>query len=486
MKQPLRLLLVEDSEDDATLIVRHLQQSGYAVDLCRVETEEQMGAALRQHAWDLVIADYRLPLFSAPEALSLHQKFGLDIPFLLVSGTVGEDTAVSIMKAGARDFVLKDHLERLPPAVKRELHEAGIRQQNREAEQKLRAAHAELEAIYANAPVLMFVANDRLRVEKINDLAANFCGVGRCDSRRRSICELLHCTHPVPVSVADQPGEACCGCPLSLAFADAFHHGIGHRSVEVWTPLSGDGEPHASCLLVSVAPMINGRARRALVTAQDVTHLKDTEKSLQESIDSLKAALAENVVLFQEVHHRVKNNLQIIASLLSIKARKDRHLIGAEDLKDCERRVKSMAMIHEQLYSRRDMSQVDFAEHVRKIVPELIDSFDRADSICLRLELHPVVLSIDESIPCALILNELVTNAAKYAYPEGRGEVFIGLGCRDGAIRLTVADHGVGMPADGKGGSLGMQIIHMLAKKLRGSVEFAGPPGTSASLSFPG
>jgi two-component sensor histidine kinase len=482
MKRAIRLLQVEDSAGDAEIVAHRLRRAGYEVSSLRVDSEEQMCAALAAEKWDLVIADYWMPQFSAPEALRLFQKAKLDIPFIVVSGTIGEDTAVSMMKAGAHDYLLKDRLERLPPAVERELKDAALRQEKREAEEKLRAAYTELETIYANAPVLMFAVDRAFRVEKINQLAARYGGRSIPDCAGKPVCDVFRCT-PAQGEALTPP---CRGCTLYAILSDALGSGTRHDAAEVWIAMAEGGE-QPRCLLVSVAPLGEGEARSALVCAQDVTQLKLTERSLEQSVRSLQSALAQNTVLFQEVHHRVKNNLQIVASLLAMKARKGKQNIGVDDLRSCERRIRSMALIHELLYSQKDMTGVDFAHYVSKIVPELIGSYERENAIDLRLDLHPVSLSIDQSIPCGLILNELVTNAAKYAYPDGRGEILIQLAAEEGAVRMTVADRGIGMPstASGPGTSLGMQLVHMLAKQLGGGLEFGGSPGTRVTLQFP-
>lgn len=483
MKGAIRLLQVEDSARDAELIVGLLEQAGYEVQALRVDTEEQMRAALADKEWDLVIADYRLPRFSAPAALQLFQRSHSDVPFIVVSGAIGEDTAVSMMKAGAHDYLLKDRLERLPHAVERELKDAALRLEKREADEKLRAAYNELETIYANAPVLMFAVGRDERVEKINELAARFSGREVSDCIGERLRDLLPCAPP-----EGEPMPAFCsdGAWLTIV-SDALQAGTRHDPVEVWTSSPGTGGKWR-CLLVAVAPIGADGARSALICAQDVTLRKQAERSLEESVGSLKAALAQNTVLFQEVHHRVKNNLQIVASLLSMKARKGKESIGADDLKSCEQRIRSMAMIHELLYSRKDMTQVDFAQYVRRMVPELIASYEREDAIQLRLDVGPAMLSIDQSIPCGLILNELVTNAAKYAYPKGKGEITVQLASSPGEVRMTVADRGVGMPAvaNQAGRSLGMQLVHVLTRQLKGTLEFAEGPGTTITLRFAG
>ncbi|MEW5957487.1 MAG: PAS domain S-box protein [Chloroflexota bacterium] len=137
MSQPLRILIVEDSEDDTLLLLRELRRGGYDPIYERVETAATMQAALARQSWDIVVADFSMPHFSAPAALTLLQASGLDLPFIIVSGTVGEDVAVAAMKAGAHDYLVKGKLARLMPAIEREVREAQVRQERRQAEQAL-------------------------------------------------------------------------------------------------------------------------------------------------------------------------------------------------------------------------------------------------------------------------------------------------------------------------------------------------------------
>jgi len=138
--RPLRLLLVEDSTDDAELVLRELHRGGFRVRCRRVETSDTMMAALREQEWDLVITDHDMPCFSAPRALEVLQQSGLDLPILIVSGAIGEEIAVAAMKAGAHDYLSKDRLGRLVPAVTRELREAEGRRERRRAQLELRAS----------------------------------------------------------------------------------------------------------------------------------------------------------------------------------------------------------------------------------------------------------------------------------------------------------------------------------------------------------
>ena len=144
MSTPFRVLIVEDSEDDALLLVEKLKRGGYDPTFERVDTAEAMTTALDRQTWDLILADYTLPDFSAPAALELLQEKGLDLPFIIVTGTIGEETAVAAMKAGAHDYIMKDNLPRMVPAVERELEEAKGRRARREAEEALRLSNEQL------------------------------------------------------------------------------------------------------------------------------------------------------------------------------------------------------------------------------------------------------------------------------------------------------------------------------------------------------
>src|SRR5215207_414052 len=139
MATNLRILLIEDSEDDAHLVLREIQRGGYEVEFERVETAEAMQAALTRQAWDLIICDFSLPRFSAPKALELLQKSGVDLPFIIASGTIGEESAVNALKAGAHDFIIKGNFARLLPAIQREMKDAEIRRERRERERELEA-----------------------------------------------------------------------------------------------------------------------------------------------------------------------------------------------------------------------------------------------------------------------------------------------------------------------------------------------------------
>jgi len=213
-----------------------------------------------------------------------------------------------------------------------------------------------------------------------------------------------------------------------------------------------------------------------------------TERKLAE--DRISAALAEKVLLLKEVHHRVKNNMQIITTLLDFQAESihDRETVKA--FRDCQDRIKAMAIIHERLYESTDMASIDFARYVEGLSAYLFDTYlIEPGRIALKVEAEGISLAIDRAIPCGLIINELVSNALKHAFPGNmKGEIKVSFHReKDGSITLRVEDNGIGLPPGldiTKTGTLGMQLVNMLTKQLRGQIEISGDHGTSWEITF--
>lgn len=181
----LRLLVVEDSEDDTLLLVRELERAGYGVICERVESAAAMRVALAKTTWDVIIADYTMPQFSATQALALLKEVGLDLPFIIVSGTIGEERAVAAMKAGAHDYVMKGNLARLVPALERELREAEIRQARKEADERYRI-------LYEDNPSMYLTVDEEGTVLSVNRFGANQLGYSPEEVVARSAAEVVH------------------------------------------------------------------------------------------------------------------------------------------------------------------------------------------------------------------------------------------------------------------------------------------------------
>ena len=219
-------------------------------------------------------------------------------------------------------------------------------------------------------------------------------------------------------------------------------------------------------------------------------------RELKQTEARLRTSLAEKEVLLKEVHHRVKNNLAAIMGLLDLEGQELSDELTKTALSELSARIRSMALVHEHLYRSEDFSRIDFQDYLEALIANLCSSYERSENIHVSVVATDVVLGLDNAVPCGLLITELVTNAFKYAFPEGRPrpgaqrcEITVSVR-RDGEMTLlSVADNGVGLPAGmdwKKTKTLGLVLVRMLGEhQLRGRIELNGDHGTTFRLHFP-
>jgi PAS domain S-box-containing protein len=220
-----------------------------------------------------------------------------------------------------------------------------------------------------------------------------------------------------------------------------------------------------------------------LIVVRDITDRKLAEAKIQ-------ASLQEKEVLLKEIHHRVKNNLYIISSLLDWQADStpDSHLLDV--FTEIQNRIQTMVLIHEQLYQSEDLGQVDFGQYISRLVENLCFSYSQINNTVQPLiQVEPVQLNLETAIPCGLLINELVTNSLKHGFPKGEsGEIYIQFyQSEDGLLHLSVRDNGIGIPADlnwQNSPSLGLKLVRILSQQLRAKVECDCTNGTIFTLTF--
>jgi PAS domain S-box-containing protein len=215
---------------------------------------------------------------------------------------------------------------------------------------------------------------------------------------------------------------------------------------------------------------------------RDVTERKTIEKQLQKS-------LKEKEILLKEIHHRVKNNLMIISSLLNLQSRYIKDEKSKNIFKESQNRARSMALIHERLYQSTDLKRIDFGDYIQTLANDLYRTYVMDSSLIkLNIDVKDVMLDIDQSIPLGLIVNELVTNSLKHAFPPGEsGEIDIKFYSQDDKYILEVKDNGMGFPEDvdyKNTDSLGLRLVTSLTEQLDGEIEFNNGSGTSFKIIF--
>ncbi len=210
--------------------------------------------------------------------------------------------------------------------------------------------------------------------------------------------------------------------------------------------------------------------------------------SIVHDITERKKAEKEKDTLLQEIHHRVKNNMQVISSLLNLQARniKDERLLTI--FEDCRNRIKAMALVHEELYQSKNLSEIDVKHYLAALLHGLSSSLRKNADIRLKATVDDMFFNIDTAIPCGMIITELVTNSFKHAFREQtEGEISIALQEENGNFHLTVKDNGAGLPKGfdaAKTSSLGLQLVHTLTGQLGGTIEIKSDHGTEAVIAF--
>lgn len=218
--------------------------------------------------------------------------------------------------------------------------------------------------------------------------------------------------------------------------------------------------------------------------ARDITY----RKTLQ---DEIASSLKEKEILLKEIHHRVKNNMQVISSLLSLQGKLMKDAKGREAIIESQNRVMSIALVHEKLYQSKSLARIEYNEYLKKMTKNLFDSYNvHPGRVTLSLESEEIILPITKAIPVSLIINELISNSLKYAFPNDRkGLVGIRFYKDGGNYHLSVWDDGVGFPQDvrwDRTDTLGLQLVSSLVGQLAGSVEFIANKGTRFTITFPG
>ncbi|MCK4255831.1 PAS domain S-box protein [candidate division WOR-3 bacterium] len=470
-EKTLNLLILEDNPDDAVLMVKELERKGFFIKWNRVETEKAFKKALVEEP-DLILADYSLPSFDGMTALIIQQKLVPDIPVIIVTGTIGEDVAVECMKSGATDYVMKDRLSRLGPVVKRALEEAEAYRGRKQAEETLKESEEKFRSISETAQDAIIMIDNEGKTSYWNKAAEEIFGYTKKEVIGKATQKFVV---PGRYKKNFQRGFR--------KFREVGEGPIIMKTIELMG-IRKDGTEFP--VEFSLSPVKLKGKWNAVAILRDITERKKAEEQIQKD-------LKEKDVMLQEIHHRVKNNLQIISSLLNLQSRYIKDEQSLELFRDSQNRVRSMALIHERLYRSRDLARIPFAEYIRKLTSGLYSVYGvDPGRVVLKIETDDVFLGIDQAIPCGLIINELVSNSLKHAFPEtwqGKAEIKVALHqIKSEKVELIVSDNGVGIPEEldfRKTESLGLNLVTLLAEEqLQGKVRLDRKEGTRFQIRF--
>lgn len=295
MNKPLRLLIVEDSEDDVLLLIHALEKGGYHAVYERVESAEAMRGALARGGWDIIISDYIMPLFGGLDALGILKQTGLDIPFIIVSGRIGEDIAVEALRSGAQDYIIKGNFSRLAPAVERELKEAETRRKQKKAEEALRESEVKISAIAAAATDAIVMMDGKGVISYWNPAAARIFGYPEEAAVGQLLCDLL---------VPDQ-------------YRDAFHAGMARFVRSGRGPVIGNTMELRSLkkdgtefpVEVSLSSVKIQKQWHAVGIIRDITERKRQEEELSRHRNNLEELVEERTAELRRTNSQLEQEV---------------------------------------------------------------------------------------------------------------------------------------------------------------------------------
>jgi two-component system, NarL family, sensor histidine kinase UhpB len=501
----LKVLLVEDSENDAALLEIALRRSGFNPQCERVDTAEAMSAALDRQVWDAVVADYVMPSFDGLSALGLVKQRGLDHPFIIVSGHITDDTAVAAMKAGAHDYVMKDNLARLGPAVERELRDAEVRRARRLAEKKLWEEHAFRQAIENSIPSGIAVVNLEGRQTYVNPAFCEMVGWSEKD--------LIGAKPPFvywPTEELDTINAALAQVIQGQGSPEGFESRFCRVSGERFD------------VLVLVTPLRDhfDNVSGWLNSITDITQRKQAEAALRRSHEELEMRVRERTADLSAANTQLQSAMlerrRLEHELLEI-TEKERRRIGLDLHDDLGQKLSGIALMAKGLQlklAKRRSGDAKEAEKIHKLIQEAMDhasdvAHDLATLDVREKDLPVALKELAEhakdsfGIACRLksekvpsleatvvrqlykITQEALTNAIKHGKAK---RVEISLSMDADKLLLKIRNNGVPFPSVvSQNAGMGLRIMNYRANLIEASVDIGPgrPDGTVITCSVP-
>lgn len=470
---PTTVLFVDDEPILCDVSKRFLErENDLVVDTCR-SAKEALATLMRRN-YDVIVSDYEMPAVDGIEFLKMLRSEGNSTPFIIFSGKGREEVVIEALNNGADFYIQKGGDPRSQfVELKNQIHHIDKRKR---AEAALMQSEARYRLITDNMSDSVWLTDNKFRFTFISPSAERRSGLSQQELLDIPFKNLLT---PESETAFEQ------------FFSETFSSELLDKNnlpVSATTELEfrkKDGSTYWTETTISLIRNGEGKPFGYVGMARDITERKKAE-------EKLLASLHEKEILLREIHHRVKNNLQIIASLLYLQSINITDEFTSDILRESQSRVKSMALIHEKLYRSDDLARVPFATYLGSLIENLKDAYGISDStVTIGITITPsdLSLNIGTGIPCGLIINELISNALKHALRGDRKGVITISMTQTGPHEYTmiIADNGPGFPPDidfKNTASLGLQLVNNLVRQLEGDISLDCTSGSAFTMHF--
>lgn len=427
MTKTLHVLIIEDSEDDAFLLLRELKRGGYEPVFERIETAAAMKEALDKRRWDVIISDYSMPQFSGLAALHLLNEIGCDIPFIIVSGKIGEDVAVEAMKAGAHDYIIKGNLTRLLPAVERELREAEMRGDRKRIEED----RALLTAAAESAPDAIIITDTAGKIRYMNPAVERITGY----SEEEAVGNNLH--------IFDKGSD---GQAVYQAAREAMDRGQAWKGLLICK--KKDGTPYHEDCTISPVRDITGKISNYVLVRRDVT-----DKLRLESIAEAVNTMNNIGYVFSGIRHEIGNPVNSIKMTLNV-LKKNIDKFGKENILEYIDRALSESSRIEYLlkslrnfnmFERPEMQDVEIGRFMYNFYALILgDSMSKGITVTKAVSEDAGTFYVDPRALQQVLLN-IFTNAVDACEESKDPAIDISVSKIPDMIRIRITDNGRGM-----------------------------------------
>lgn len=457
-----KVLLLEDNEMDATLMEQYLQRSEYNFEVKWVQSGEAYEKAVRTFEPDVIIADYRLKNYTGLDAIHFKNVECEEVPLVIVSGTVGEEKAVEMIKEGATDFLIKNNTSnRLAQTIIRAIKEAIEREKRKNTEFELKKSEKRFRMLFEHSLDGIIIGNpeDEGNIITANHAACKMLGYTDGELRGKALGDFVNIDNKKVIEGIEKRDNS------------------GKFRGEIYLK-----QKNGSLLAVEVSSRVlelKSGEKRSYYIFRDISERMEAEQKIQES-------LKEKETLLTEIHHRVKNNLAVISGIMELQAMESDNKELQAKMFDSQSRIKSIAITHELLYEEQNFSNIDYGANIKKLVNSIAKTMNT--DVDFNFNLDKLRININQALPCSLIINEIVTNALRHAFNgDQKPVVEIFLKNEKNKIHLRVSDNGKGLPGDfdlKKPKTIGFKLISILAKQLDGKVKINSNSGTEFHLKF--